>query len=485
MNAVGSRFYVSCMHDPTIPFRTSAMTQYGRPADAQAFLHDPVGCMMRLYRNYGRSVMFEREGVPFLFAFGPEFNARLFGDMESFHIVSRFPGPKRSAQRRFGRGMFSMNGDEHREARRRLMPPFEKKALAAYVQPLGEIIGELVGSWRVGQSLDLLEQMKELTLRISARILFGVDDGVLAHSIEHLFEDWLDLNHLVSFSAHLPVEAPEGCYERLLDIAVRLERELQALVNGKRLQLRGVPSVFDVMLQARAAGAMDDEELIGQTITLFNAAYHTTTYALTWAHFLMIQHPSVMRRVDAELQSLPGDELPTVDELSRLPVLDHAIKESLRLLPSVVYLPRIATHALTLGPHQVPAGTMIIASPYMSHHLPDVFPEPERFLPDRWSKSPAPWGYIPFGAGARLCLGAPLATIIIKLTMQQVFRRFRLQVVPGANIERHGTLSLGAKHGVPVMLHPADGAFTASPVVGSIHEMVDLVETPETRKLAA
>jgi cytochrome P450 len=268
-------------------------------------------------------------------------------------------------------------------------------------------------------------------------------------------------------------------------VAVRLERELQALVNDKPPQRDGPPSVLDVMLQARAAGMMDDEELIGQTITIFNAAYHTTTYALTWAQFLLAQHPSVMRRLDAELQTLPADGPPGVDEVMRLPLLDRVIKESLRLLPSVVYLPRIAAERTTLGPHKLPAGTMIVASPYMSHHLPDVFPEPERFLPDRWATSPAPWGYIPFGAGARLCLGAPLATLIIKLTMHQVFRRFRLQVQPGANIERHGTLSLGAKHGVPVVLHAADGAFTASPVVGSIHEMVDLVEVPEALKRVA
>jgi len=474
------------MDEPPAVLPFSSLTSgSGNPADVQDFLHDPVGCMTHLYRTYGRSVMFEREGVPFLFAFGPEFNQRLFGDMETFHIVSRFPGPKRSAQRRFGRGMFSMNGDEHRDARRRLMPPFEKKMLGGYVAPLSTIISELVGEWRVGQSFDLMQQMKELTLRISARILFGVEDRALAHSIEHLFEDWLDLNHVVSFSAQLPIEGPPDCYSRLIDVAERLERELQALVNEKKPPRGGPPSVLDVMLQLRTAGLMDEEELIGQTITIFNAAYHTTTYALTWAQFLLAQHPSVMRRLDAELQTLPTDGPPGVDEVMRLPLLDRVIKESLRLLPSVVYLPRIAAQSTTLGPHQLPAGTMIVASPYMSHHLPDVFPEPERFLPDRWAASPAPWGYIPFGAGARLCLGAPLATLIIKLTMQQVFRQFRLQVVPGANIRRHGTLSLGARDGVPVVLHPADGAFAASPVVGSIHEMVDLVETPRTTSRAA
>jgi cytochrome P450 len=447
----------------------------GRPEDVRDFLHDPVGCMSRVNRSYGNLAAFTRGTQPVLFAFGPTYNRCLFGDLDTFHIVSRFPGPKRSAQRRFGRGLFSMNGEEHRTYRRLLTPPFRREVLEAYHAPLAGIVTELIGAWQPGQTIDLMGQMKELTLRVTARVLFGVEDLTLAHAIEGLFEEWLDLNHVVSFSAQLPVEAPPGSYEALLDVAKRLEDRLRALAACKRRLGTAGGDVLALMLRACDAGLMGEEELLGQTITVFNAAYHTTTYALTWALFLLAQHADVMHRLDAELRGVPGERPPMPEELIRLGLLDRAIKESLRLLPSVVYLPRITSRAAMLGPYSLPAGTLVLASPYVSHHLPEVFPNPERFDPDRWlAGPPAPWGYIPFGAGARLCLGAPFATLLIKLGLLLILRRFRLQVVPGATIERHGTLSLGARHGVPVRLHPPDRAFTASPVSGSIHEMVEL-----------
>jgi cytochrome P450 len=455
----------------------------GRPEDVHDFLHDPVGCMCRLHRAYGPLAVFGRGEQRFVFAFGPHHNRRLFTDLNTFHIVSRFPGPRRSAQRRFGRGLFSMNGDEHRHFRRLLMPPFRNDALDGYHAPLADLVAGLLRDWQPGQTLDLMQQMKELTLRVTAHVLFGVEDLALAHAIAELFEEWLDLNHVVSFSAQLPVEAPPGCYPALLDVAERLEHQLQALAACKRRLGAAGDDVLALMLRARAAGQMDEEELIGQTITVFNAAFHTTTSALTWALFLLAQHPAVMQPLDRELHDAVAGQVPTPDELGRLALLDRVVKESLRLMPSVVYLPRITSRPTVLGPYELPAGTMVLASPYVSHHLAEVFPQPQRFDPDRWlAGPPVPWGYIPFGGGSRMCLGAPFATLLVKLTLAVVLSRFRLEVVPGACIERHGTLSLGARHGVPVRLHAPDRAFAASPVSGNIHEMVEL---PEALRVAA
>jgi cytochrome P450 len=458
----------------------------GRPEEVQGFLHDPVGCMARLCRDHGHLAVFARAERPFVFAFGPRYNRRLLMDLDSFHIVSRFPGPKGSAQRRFGRGLFSMNGDEHLSARRLLLAPFRKETLGGYLAPLTAIIREKVRQWQPGQTVELVQEMKDLTLHVTARVLFGVGDLGLARPVEELFEQWLELNHVVSFAAQLPVEAPPSCYPALLDVAVRFEHAVEALVAGRQRLGDAGDDVLARLLGARAAGLIGEEEVIAQTITVFNAAYHTTTYALTWSLFLLAQHPAVMRRLAAELESVSADGAPSPEDLARLPLLDAAIKESLRLMPSVVYMPRLTSRPAVLGPCEWPAGTMVLASPYVSHHLPEVFPDPQRFDPDRWLAGPLlPWGYIPFGGGARMCLGAPFATLLVKLTLLAVLRQFRLQVVPGACIERHGTLSLGARHGVPVLLHPPDRAFSASPVSGNIHEMVELTEAPSPTARAA
>jgi cytochrome P450 len=453
----------------------------GSPEEAQEFLHDPVGCMRRLQRRHGLTIAFRKGQAGGLFAFGPEHNRQLFANPDAFAIVSRFPGPRHSAQRRFGRGLFSMNGAEHQEQRRLLMPPFRKDQLGAYHEALLDLTEGLLAGWRAGTELDLWAQMKEHALRITTRLLFGVADQAVGHAIEALFEEWLDLNHVVSFSSLLPIPAPPGCYERLLAVAERLEGELQRLVQRKRSAGVAGGDVLAILLRAQDAGAIGPVEVIGQTITLFNAAYHTTTAALTWTLFLLAQHPRVMRRLDAELHGTLGGSAPTPELLGRLPLLERIIKESLRLLPPVVYLPRITTRSTELGGCELAAGTMVLLSPYVTHHLPRVFVRPQRFEPDRWLKgAPAPAAYIPFGGGARQCLGAPFAMQVLKVTLALLLQRWRLRVVPGARIERQGTLSLGARHGVPMEVHEADGQFARSPVIGNIHEMVDLTQAEES-----
>jgi cytochrome P450 len=374
-----------------------------------------------------------------------------------------------------------MNGAEHQAHRRLLMPPFRKEQLPAYHDPLVSLVEQVAGGSRPGVAVDMWVQMKGLALQVTTRLLFGVDDLSLGHAIETLFEEWLDLNHVVSFAAVFPADPPEGCYERLLDVAERLEARLLELAERRRQAGPG-GDLLGILLAAQDAGVIGPLEVVGQMITLFNAAYHTTTAALTWNLFLLAQHPRVMRDLYDELHGTLGGGAPSFEQLGRLALLERVIKEGLRLLPPVVYLPRITSGPVRLGPYELPGQTVVLASPYVTHHLPEIFPEPQRYEPDRWLlMGPCPSAYVPFGGGARLCLGAPFSTLLLKVALSVILQRYRLMVVPGALIERQGTLSLNAKHGVPMYVFEQDEQFTASWVVGNIHEMVDLPEGKAAR----
>ena len=118
---------------------------------------------------------------------------------------------------------------------------------------------------------------------------------------------------------------------------------------------------------------------------------------------------------------------------------------------------------------------MVVLGLYVTHHTPSSFPNPERFDPDRWlAASHCPHSNVPFGGGARMCLGAPLATHVMQVVLGQIVPRFRLTVAPGSRIDRHATLTLRPARGIPVLVRDQDGAFSTSPVTGSIHEMVEL-----------
>jgi cytochrome P450 len=167
------------------------------------------------------------------------------------------------------------------------------------------------------------------------------------------------------------------------------------------------------------------------------------------------------------------------------PHLDRCIKESLRLLPPVVYFARSNVEPFSLGAHHLSRGTLVIGSHYVTHRLPNLYPDPERFLPDRWlGADPGPYGYIPFGGGARMCVGAAFSQLIFETCLGQILRRFRLAVAPGARIDRKCSLTLGPRWGIPVTVHRPDRQYACTPITGDIHELVAL-PTATPRSAAA
>jgi cytochrome P450 len=161
--------------------------------------------------------------------------------------------------------------------------------------------------------------------------------------------------------------------------------------------------------------------------------------------------------------------------MNQFPLLDRVIKESMRVLPPVVYAPRIAMQPAELGPSRVSRGTLVVTSHYVTHHLADIYPEPDRFLPDRWlNAAPSPYAYLPFGAGPRMCIGAPFVLQMLKVAVPLLIQRFRLAVVPGVRIDRKSDITLSPRGGIPVAIRRQDHRFGTSPVQGNIHDILHL-----------
>jgi cytochrome P450 len=435
----------------------------GRPEDLHDLFHDSVACLRRLRQTYGPLVQYRKGGSRTVFAFGVDANHILLNRTDVYHLHSFFPGPKRSAQRRLNTGLFNLNGDKHKQHRRLMLPLFAKGALPAYHDFLTDLTDGMLTTWRPGGSFDLLAEIKGLALRITTQVLFGLPECALGETIDRLFERWLELNHVVSFGTVLPLEQPADAYPDMVATAEEMERLIRALV-AQRATLPDGADVMTLILQARRAGMMDDIDVVGEATHLFNAAYHTTTYALSWILFLLAQHPAAADRVRDELAGAHSGETP---------FLERVIKEGMRILPPVVYYARVAEEPVEFGSHALPRGTLFIGSHYVTHHLTELYAEPERFDPDRWlTETPGPAGYIPFGGGARMCVGAPFALMALKTCLSRILPRCRLAVVPGARVDRKCNLTLGPRHGIPVVVQPPGVAGATSPIYGDIHESV-------------
>jgi cytochrome P450 len=434
--------------------------------------------MRRLHRSHGNIAVLAEDDQRLVFVFGPEYNQRVLSDTQTFHAhFFALRGPRDSAQRRLTSGLLSMNGEEHKRHRRLVMGPFQKKSIVAYHDGLIALAEKLAAEWRPGQVRDVFRDLTRYMLRVTSHLLFGFDRSDLAYRIGLGIERWVSRNHELGSGALLADPTITESYHQLLEEAEALETLIREMIAYRRTLAVG-NDVLSLLIRARdeAGMGMTDAELIGQAAVLFGAAHLTTANTLTWTLFLLAQHPKVAEALCAELTGVLGGAAPTVEQQEQLPLLDRVIKESMRVLPASAYSQRVTAVAVNLGPLHLRRGSVVIFSQFISHHLPELFPDPERFLPERWrTLAPPPYAYLPFAAGPRLCLGASLALMTLKTTLPVILQRHRLAVLPGARINgKVISTMLTPTSGMPMLILPPTARFSSNPVEGNIHDLVTL-----------
>ena len=452
------------------------------------FPADPLACMRKLQQQHGSVAALSQDGAKLYFVFGPELNHQVLSDSQTFH--SRFfaiRGSKNSAQRRLTSGLLSMNGEEHKRHRRMVMDAFLKKAIQGYLPAIRLHTEQMLADWQSGKERDISRDMTEFMLRLTSSILFGMDNPDLAYRIGRMIDHWVHLNHELGMGAFISSPEISGRYSELLEFAAELETQIGELIQQRRTTTGG-PDVLSMILQAHdEQGSVGPDQLLGQAALIFAAAHLTTAHSLAWTLFLIAQHPSQMAPLHAELRANLSGGFPTLEAAERLPVMERIIKESMRVLPASSYSQRITTQPVQLGPFQLPCAAGVIFSQFITHHLPELYPDPEAFQPERWeSLNPSPYAYLPFGAGPRMCIGGPLAMLILKTVVPTILQRFKLTSVPYSEVSgKVISTMLSPTCPIQMRIDPQDGTFEAKPVVGNIHTLVTLTESERRMRRAA
>jgi cytochrome P450 len=472
---------------PTLQAPCAGSITHGNLLD---FPRDPLACMRQLHATHGPVAALEDEDRRLAFVFSPAYVQEVLTDVATYH--SQFfaiRGSRNSAQRRVTSNILSQNGEEHKRFRRMVMGPFQKKFFEPYHDVLAKLSGDLMASWQPGETRNMFREMTRYMLRVTSVLLFGCDVDELAYEIGRDIERWIALNHAVGIGAFVPDAEAGASYGDLLAAAASLEQKIRALIEHRRSVGAAGDDVLSRLISAHddSGMAMTDAELVGQTTVLFGAAHLTTANTMTWTLFLLAQHPRVASDLVAELDAALGGSVPSVRQLEELPLLDRVIKESMRILPASAYSHRVNVRPVRFGDLRLPPGTPIIFSQVITHHVPDLFPEPEVFCPERWrSFSPSPYAYFPFAAGPRMCIGAGLATLILKLSLTVILQHFRFTLVPGATIDaRVNWTMLNPASGMPMKLLPPEAEFAYTPVNGSVHDLVDLGAAREVARSRA
>ncbi|MGH7852090.1 MAG: cytochrome P450 [Candidatus Binatia bacterium] len=443
------------------------------------YLRDPIGCVISIQRRYGDFCALRpplRLAGPrrtTVFAFGPAQNEQVLGHPEVFRTGGQgIPGPRGSLQSQLRQGLTRMKEPKHKLQRQLVMPTVLKSSVDRYLPAMKTIIAEELECWRPGGAVNVNmdAEMRRITMRIAGETLFGEPDRERSLRFGSMVSEWLRRNYTFG-ATYFPVDFIGTSYRGLLKFAERLTDEIREMIRRRRANGVERGDILSVLVKARDEGMADVSEgdLLGQTAILFAASFETTATTLGWTLFLLAQSPAVTAKLRDEINRAPGADL------DNLPLLDAVIKESMRILPPVALTLRAVTTATELNGLPLRKGDRVICSHYLTHRIPDLYPDPNRFDPQRWfSIKPGHYEYIPFSAGPRQCIGPVFATRVIKQVLAAIVPRFCFRVVEGSRIDRDFRVTMVPRYGLPMTLHKPDESFQSVRVKGNIHQMVDL-----------
>ena len=453
---------------------------FGIYANFIHFLSDPPGYMNYLHKTYGEIATLTQSRTKYVFVFTPKYNEIVLNNNSLFysHSIDDLPIriPRESSLSRLFSGLHQMNGVKHSQQRRLMMPAFHSHRITVYHNHIVALTEQKLSEWQGYKHLDILRETRELALSIAIKTRVGLDPLQEGKILGDLLERWIRTVFSISTTL-LPFDIPGFPYRQLLQLSDRLEQEIQIIIQQKREMGVDRGDVLSMLLKAQDLDGtqITDNELIGQTATLFVAGHDITARVLTWTLFLLSQHPLTMADLVDELESKLQGSAPTIEQLGDLPLLERVIKESMRLLPPVMWWSRISQAPFSLGPYALPQGTTVIVSQFVTHRLPEIYQEPHKFLPERWRTiHPSVYEYIPFSAGPRVCMGAASAMMEMKLVLSMILQRYRLTLLPKARIDRWGLMLSAPKQGLPMRVAQQDRSFTKSEVYGNIRKIVDL-----------
>jgi cytochrome P450 len=320
-----------------------------------------------------------------------------------------------------GNGLLTSDGQQWRRQRRIVAPLFTHRRIAGYVDVMAEEAARVADGWAdaatPGAAVDVGASMVDYALRTVGRILFGTDVDDAVPVIRTTFPV---LNRHVRRRGLTPLRPPRWWPSPAEVRAARAQRALYRVVDAiierrSRDEAAGT-DLISLLMAARdpeSGQRLSHQEIRDQVLIFLLAGHETTSTALTFTFQLLGRHPEVQAAVRREVTDVLADRSPRADDIGRLALTAMAVKEAMRLYPPAYALGRLTETEVTVGGHRVPAGSIVLLSPWATQRRADLWPQPERFDPHRFEPAAeaerAKYAYFPFAGGLRGCIGSHFA----------------------------------------------------------------------------
>jgi cytochrome P450 len=419
---------------------------------------EPLPIVLSAYERHGPVFSLRVLHQQQIWALGPEANHQiLVTGARNFHWREGGFGDLIPL---LGDGLLTTDGGYHHRARRIMLPAFHRERIAAAAGAMIEEAELALRDWRPGEVVDVYHWARKLAMRVAMRALLGLDpdDGDTGARAAVEFERALSF-YGIDFALRL-VRGPGSPWGKLHAAREQLDRILFGEIRRRRASGDvGEGDVLGMLLAAtdEDGSRLSDQEVRDQAITLMFAGHDTSTSTISFLLYELARNPRELAALYEEQDRVLDGRPPTLADLTGgLPRLELVLDETLRLYPPAWIGPRRAVESCELASVRIPAGAYVNYSSWASHRLPEVFPEPEAFVPERFTaerKAALPKGaYIPFGGGSRTCIGMRFGQLEIRAVVTLLLQRFRLELQPGRTMTVRQMPTLSPRGGLEMVV---------------------------------
>ncbi|MGH8602454.1 MAG: cytochrome P450 [Gammaproteobacteria bacterium] len=414
-----------------------------------AYARDPFSTLQRCVERYGDPFTLKLLPGPIVFTGIPEGIREIFtadpGTFESH--AGPFLGPLIGDH-----SLLLLDGVAHKRERSLLMPPFHGTRMKTYGHLIQNAALKCAAAWSPGQPLVMQAVTQAISLKVIIQAVFGVQREERVRLFMGLIPAYFQA--FTSLLVYFPPLRREfggvGPWSRFKRLAARFDHLIFEEIGSRRREPGDRADILSLLLSARYedGSAMSDQDLCDELKTLLLAGHETTAVALVWAFYWVHRQPEVYRCLGEELKGLGCPPQP--EALAQLPYLSAVCDEALRLYPVVAATVRKLRQPFHLRGYELPVGVAVGAAIALTHLDPMRYPDPMRFQPERFlGRKYTPYEYLPFGGGARRCVGAAFATYEMKIVLGSILAHHGLTLAEDKPLKpRPRTFTIGPERGV-------------------------------------